>query len=329
MTTSGEERFTPTDVSVAIPSYGRDDVLVETVLACLGEREPPGQVIVVDQVPDHTPAVTMALQRLATQGRIQWETLRQPSQPVAMNHALRLASRPLVIFLDDDIVPAPGLTAAHALAHTQHPQAWAVAGQVLQPGEEPTVGRAAGKGFRADLDFRFSGRERAWVANLMSGNVSVRRERALAVGGFDENFSGGVAYRFDTEFARRILASGGRVLFEPSASIRHLRAQRGGTRGTGSHLSSSSPVHGMGDYYFALGAGLSASTCGYMLRRPLREISTRFHLRRPWFIPVKLLGEFRAFAAALSAVRRGPRLLPVQDLRDGLTLRAAGNPERR
>ena len=78
---------------------------------------------------------------------------------------------------------------------------------------------------------------------------------------------------------------------------------------TGSHLTSASPRHGMGDYYFALRSGMSRESAAYMLLRPFREVRTRFHLRQPWYIPVKLVGEMRAFAAAVGAWRRGPRLI--------------------
>jgi len=146
----------------------------------------------------------------------------------------------------------------------------------------------------------------------MAGNLSVKRDRALAVGGFDANFTPPVAYRFETEFARRLVAAGGRIRFEPRASIRHLRAARGGTRSQGGHLTSSSPVHGVGDYYYALRCGRGWERFWYVLRRPLREVRTRFHLLHPWYIPVKLVGEVRALALAVRLHRGGPRLLPQE-----------------
>jgi GT2 family glycosyltransferase len=160
-----------------------------------------------------------------------------------------------------------------------------------------------------DLRFAFNGHEPAWVTNVMAGNLCVKRERALAVGGFDANFTPPVAYRFETEFAKRLVAAGGRIRFEPAASIRHLRASRGGTRSQGSHLNSASPVHGVGDYYFALRCGRGWERAWYMARRPFREVRTRFHLRHPWYIPVKLIGEMRALLLALRLWRQGPRLL--------------------
>jgi hypothetical protein len=65
----------------------------------------------------------------------------------------------------------------------------------------------------------------------------------------------------------------------------------------------------MGDYYFAMRSGLSRETLSYLLKRPVREVATKFHLRHPWYVPVKLLGELRAFGAAVRGLHGGPRLL--------------------
>jgi GT2 family glycosyltransferase len=268
-------------------------------------------VLVVDQTSTHEPETESALRELTKDGRVRWLRLDRPSIPHAMNVALLEARRPLVLFLDDDIEPAEDLLAAHAGSYDDS-EAWAVVGQVLQPGEAPSPAhhRFRTNGLRAFLDFPFNSIEPAWVTNVMAGNLSVRKDRALAVGGFDENFVG-AAYRFETEFCRRLCRSGGRVLFQPRARIRHLRAPRGGTRVHGDHLTSPSPAHGVGDYYFALRQGLSLESVGYILARPLRKVWARFYLRRPWWVPVGLIGELRALLLAVRLVRRGPRYLTV------------------
>jgi GT2 family glycosyltransferase len=238
---------------------------------------------------------------------IRWQRLARPGIAPAMNAALRESAADIVLFVDDDVVPEAGLLSAHLAAHAEHGEAWAVAGQVLQPGQVPVPARRAEAepGLRADLDFPFHSTGRAWVRNVMAGNLSVRRAEALRIGGFDENFVG-VAYRFETEFARRIGHAGGRILFEPAASIRHLRAPSGGTRSYGNHLRSASPYHGAGDYYFALREGKGGARVAYVLRRILREVTTRYHARHPWFIPVKIVGELRALALALRLYAGGP-----------------------
>jgi GT2 family glycosyltransferase len=297
------------DVAVAIPTFGRDRVLVDSIRACLDDPQPPGEVIVVDQTPQHDPQTERTLRDWHNSGQIRWERLTRASQPAAMNHALTCTIKPLVLFLDDDIVPASGFVAAHAAAHCD-PSIWVVVGQIIQPWQQPSDIPAPPSHdlLRVDFDFPFHSTRKVELQNVMSGHMSVIRERALEAGGFDENFRG-AAYRFDTEFGRRVLRHGGRIMFEPAASIRHLRAERGGTRIQGDHLASASPNHGVGDYYFALLHGWRVDVAWYVVRRMIREVSTKFHLRHPWYIPIKLLGETRALCWAFQLLRRGPKLI--------------------
>jgi GT2 family glycosyltransferase len=190
----------------------------------------------------------------------------------------------------------------------------AEAGEDRESGERSPNVRAVASGHHSssllsDLNFGFSGSRGAWTGNVIACNLSVRKSQFLAAGGFDETFGPPVAYRFETEFAKRLVQAGGSIWFEPTASIRHLRVARGGTRSTGGHLTSASPVHGVGDYYYALRCGQGMERAVYMLRRPFREVRTRFHLRHPWWIPVKFVGELRALCLALKLHRHGPRLL--------------------
>jgi GT2 family glycosyltransferase len=293
-------------LTVALPTYRRERVLVDTIHHLL-EQSGPAEIVVLDQTPEHGSDVEHELSELAALGRIRWLRLSRPSIPAAMNHGLRVASRPIILFLDDDIVPCSDLLARHAAGYADL-RTVAVAGQVLQPGQEPEIPRSfTTAGFGAFLDFPFNSTERAVIANGMAGNLSMRRAAAVSAGGFDENFVG-VAYRFETEFCRR-LAGHGRIVFEPSASIRHLRAQEGGTRVYGDHRRSPSPAVGVGDYYFALRHGASLDSIAYLLGRPWREVVTRFHARRPWWIPVKLVGEIGALLWAFRLALRGPRYL--------------------
>ncbi len=303
-------RWSAADVAIAIPTYGRDEVLVDTIRSCLEQVEPAGELIVLDQTPQHDAAVEQLLSQWHTAGTIRWERLTRASQPAAMNRALEIATKPLVLFLDDDIVAAPGFIAAHAAAHHSE-ELWVVVGQIIQPWQEPAdVAPPPVKpgSLKADLEFPFHSVTPLPLQNVMSGHMSVRRDRALEIGGFDENFHG-AAYRFDTEFGRRALHHGGKIVFEPKASIRHLRAARGGTRIQGNHLASASPNHGVGDYYFALLHGCRIDVVWYCAHRMVREVCTKFHLKHPWYIPVKLVGELRAFGWACQLIRRGPALL--------------------
>jgi GT2 family glycosyltransferase len=142
----------------------------------------------------------------------------------------------------------------------------------------------------------------------MAGNLSVKRDRALAIGGFDENFVG-AAYRFETDFAMRIAAAGGKIWFEPGASLRHLQLSTGGLRSYGDHRSAPVPAHSAGDYYFALHH--LPRFWRYAATRVVKNVATRYLATHPWLIPAKLIGEARGLLLARKLHRKGRRLRVV------------------
>lgn len=297
-------------LSIAIPSYNRGAILVETIDRLLALDPRADEILVVDQTREHPPPIAERLAGWSASGAIRLIHLDEPSIPRAMNAALTAARSRYVLYLDDDIIPTPSLVSAHLAAYERSDIA-AVVGQVLQPGEEPAHFDEATlrRGAIPDLEFRFRHDRACDVRNVMAGNLSVERERALAIGGFDEAFVA-VAYRFESDFALRLTRAGGRIRFEPAASIRHLKAPSGGVRAYGDHRSSASPAHSAGDYYFA--RRHAPAFWRYVARRLVRNVATRFHLRHPWLIPPKLIGEARGLVLALRLASRPPRLLSTR-----------------
>jgi GT2 family glycosyltransferase len=283
-------------VTAVIPTYRREQVLIDTIEALLRLPHRAAQVIVVDQTAEHEAATREALRRLSDSGAILWMRRPQPSIPAAMNAGLIAATQPIVLFLDDDIAPEPGLVSAHHEAHEGHADA-IVAGRVLQPWDE---GQES-----ARSEAPFAGIRPQWVREFMGGNFSLARDRALALGGFDENFVR-VAYRFEAEFAYRWLASGRRIRFEPAACVHHLKVASGGTRTFGEHLTTWRPDHAVGAYYW----GLRTQSWREFFARPVRSVATRFHLRHPWRIPPTVIAELGGMLWALGLYFRGPRRIP-------------------
>ena len=290
------------EVSIIIPTYRRDQVLVDTVRDLLALDPPPAEILVLDQTPEHTPDVAAALRDWDFAGRIRWLRLPEPSIPRAMNRGLLEARQEIVLFLDDDIRPEPELLQAHLAAHREHDAAL-VAGRILQPWDE-------GKDFSAATQFHFAALQPAWIDEFMGCNFSVRRDVALALGGFDENFVK-VAYRFEAEFAHRLRRAGHRIYFEPAACLHHLKVSTGGTRSFGEHLTTVKPDHAVGAYYYVLRTEVGRAKLRALLERPLRAVMTRHHLRRPWWIPVTLIAEIAGMLWALVLYLRGPRYLPL------------------
>ena len=300
-------------LSIVIPTYNREKVLLNSISSLLLQASKLDrfcELIVVDQTTKHESKTQKQLECWHKQGDIVWIKQSEAHLTRAMNDGLSLATGDIVLFTDDDIIPEANLLAAHLRAHAQHSDITAVVGQVLQPGEVPEHidYTPRGKHLFRYLDFPFRQLEGSFVENVMAGNLSVVKTEAVALGGFDEAFLPPVASRFETEFAKRIVLSKGRIWFEPTASIHHLRASSGGTRSKGTHLNSASPRYSVGDYYYALRQGKGWERLWYVLRKPFREIRTRFHLRYPWWIPVKLLGEVRGFLQAYILFKQPPQL---------------------
>ena len=255
-------------VTIVVPTFGRDGVLVGTLERLVRLDPPAEEIVVVDQTPAHDEAAEAALARLEAGGAIRRVRLARPSIPGALNRGLLEARGELAVVVDDDVEPAA----------------------------------LEGKRF----EFRSSIAQE--TRDAMGGNFSVRRAFALSIGGFDESFAG-AAYRFESDFCLRARKAGARILFEPRASLRHLRAARGGTRAFGSHLTTMRPHHAVGEYYFLL-RHRPRGWLGQLLGRPWRAVATRFHARRPWRIPATWVAEFAGLAWAIGLVARPPRLLP-------------------
>ena len=187
-------------LSVAIPTYGRDAVLVDSIEDLLGLDRPPWELLIVDQTPRHDVATEESLSTWHASGKIRWIRLAEPSITGAMNRALLEARGDRVLFLDDDIRPDAQLLQAHQQAGESNPEAM-VAGRVLQPwhqGQEDPEGSP----------FLFNSLQPRQLQAFMGGNVAIPLARALALGGFDANFVK-VAYHFEAEFAHRWCEDGG------------------------------------------------------------------------------------------------------------------------
>lgn len=293
-------------LTVVIPTLDRGKVVVETIRLLRSLGRPPEQIIIADQTPRHEPEVRAELRRLHSSGSIKWLELRPPAIPRAMNIGLQEAENEIVLFLDDDIIPGPELVTSHLDAFVAD-DIWASAGQVLQPWQQPEV-LIGGSSKMESLSFPFHSTVEQPAANVMAGNLAVRKKRALEIGAFDENFTG-AAYRFETDFAWRILDEGGRIVFSPRASIRHLKLDRGGLRSFGEHRAVSSDVHTSGDYYFAMLHLAGLAKWRYFATRLRQNLLNRFMLRHPGSFPRKLLSEVRGFRAGRKLAMQGRKLL--------------------
>jgi glycosyltransferase involved in cell wall biosynthesis len=280
-------------ISVVIPTYRREQVLVDTLHLVTPLLQPGDEMLVIDQTPVHGPQTEQALRELADAGVIRWVRRDKPNTCAAMNAGARLARGDVLLFLDDDVIPDTGLLEAHRVAMSRPDPPPAVCGQVLQPwhqGPVPVV-----RDFALEFDPAYD--KPCEILSPIACNLSLRRETFLRVGGCDENFAG-PCYRLETELSYRINRLLGRkVAFAPQGRIVHLRAGGGtrtfGGKDTWGHIGGS-----MGDYYFAVRCLPWHRCAWYSLKRFVRAPVNRYTLRRPWLVPVLYVREAVAWLQA-------------------------------
>jgi glycosyltransferase involved in cell wall biosynthesis len=287
-------------ISIAIPTLGRDDVLLNSINKLLLLDIRADEILIVDQSDKHAENTTNQLQNWHQQGKIKWIRIKYKSITHAMNIALKKALSDRVLFLDDDIIPDKGLVKEH-LKYSEKKPSLIIAGRVLQPWHK-------GKEDSVDNPFLFNSLEERYVRSFMGGNVSIPRTEALRIGGFDTNFVR-VAYHFEAEFAYRWINHGNQIFYASKALIHHLKTERGGTRSYGDHLTTIKPDHAVGRHYYYL--------CRYsprqaVIRSLLNVVSsclTKHHLKHPLWIPFTLISELTAFFWALALFKSGRGLI--------------------
>ncbi|MGD9497443.1 MAG: glycosyltransferase family 2 protein [Armatimonadota bacterium] len=200
---------------VIIPTYNRRETLAR-VLRGLEQQDTPellGTVVVVDD--GSTDGTAEAVRSLATPLRICLLEGRKGGPAAARNAGIAAAEAERILFLCDDIEPAPQLLAAHAARSRDVNDAHAVVGRVDWPPGTRVRHFARfvmeryhfGFGALADLE------ELPFHA-FITANLSIARELVLSLGGFDEGFTYGWE---DTDLGLRATLQGVRLLYAPQA----------------------------------------------------------------------------------------------------------------
>lgn len=215
-------------ISVVIPTLNREKELIDTIEKVLEDKYPDFEVIVVDQTEIHRPETADRLSELREKVEIIAEPIK--SLPHARNVGVAHSSGEIILFLDDDIIPQPGLISAHAALY-EDAKVGGVGGRIVAAGDEgkPEPSRVVTiTAWGAFKDY-FYATHAEKVATVRGANMSFRRDLYIKLGGFDENYVGN-AMREETDFSFRLRKLGYRLVFEPAAEVFHLLTPTGGAR---------------------------------------------------------------------------------------------------
>lgn len=294
-------------ISIVIPSYNRGQVLLDTI-SYLSALEPrAAEIIVIDQTVSYSKNIHEQLQEWHKKNAIKWIRRSEPSVVKAMNCGLLLAKCNAVLFLDDDIKPFDDLLIRHYEYFTQE-DCSLIAGRVVQPWDKPE-----GLPNNSSSEFSFNGLNSCTAEYFIGANFLVDRRAALAVGGFDENFIG-AAHDYEREFSDRLIGAEYRIAYCGAAAVLHLKEPVGGIRTYGHFLKNVKPHHAFGSYYYILVSKLVTNKTARIILHAIKRVSTRTHLKQPWWIPLTLIGDFLGLLWALKRKVAGQALINYDEL---------------
>lgn len=136
------------------------------------------------------------------------------------NRAIADATGEIMVFLDDDLIVAPGYLAAVEDFFDTHREFGAMKGRIL-PAEDPEkkVGPMA---VYLDLPIADHGDEVVEVRGVLGANMAYRADALRQVGPFDERLGPGAGgHEEETEMSQRIRRAGFRIGYAPRALVYH------------------------------------------------------------------------------------------------------------
>ena len=208
-----------TAVSVIVPTVGRPGA-VERCLAALARERADGvpfEVVLVDDAPTGAADGTAVAPPAPTWVR----SIRTggAGAAAARNAGAAAARADLLLFLDDDLVPEPGLVRHHIERHRA-----AAAGRIVigYSPPRPALRTLAALGAALWWEDHYRGKRDAGAMTFveaLSGNMSISRTTWERLGAFDVDF--GRLRREDWEWGIRALQAGTEIVYAPEAVAAH------------------------------------------------------------------------------------------------------------
>src|SRR6185295_3835094 len=208
------------NISVIIVTYNRDGALCETLQSLLTQSQSPREIILVDQSSHHDNETKTFLNQLSASKTINYIFQQEPNAQKARNRAISEAKGEVLLFVDDDVTAGSDLIESHWRNYVDE-ELMAVCGFFTEPGSDTTdqLSTDCSDPLTGWIYFPHSYSKRVECALWPSGNGSIRREIAIAIGGFDENYT--YTHFDDTDFSARLKKLGVKTIHDPSARLFH------------------------------------------------------------------------------------------------------------
>jgi GT2 family glycosyltransferase len=205
-------------ISVVVPTYNRVARLTAVLEAFAAQTLEPDRFEVVVVSDGSTDGTDSFLKTVHTPFPLTTATQANAGPAAARNRAVELARGRLVLFVDDDIVPAPDLIERHLLAHGEATNRVVIGPMLTDPAfaYQPWIAWEQAMLYK-QYDAMRNGVYAPTFRQFYTGNASILRELFEQAGGFDTKFRRAE----DVELAYRLDELGAEFVFDESATGYH------------------------------------------------------------------------------------------------------------
>jgi GT2 family glycosyltransferase len=207
-------------ISIVIPTMNRLASLQQVISGLLSLTYPASEFEVIVVSDGSTDGTNSYLTRLTTPFRLVPLLQANSGAAGARNAGIAAAEGELIVFLDDDTVPAPDLLEEHERMQDSHCKRAVVIGPMRTPPHpwrpSPWVGWELTR-LAKQYQRMVNGDWQPTPRQFYTANASVPRQMVIQAGGFDPSFRRAE----DVELAYRLEAQGAVFVFAPQAVVYH------------------------------------------------------------------------------------------------------------
>ena len=295
------------DVSVILPTYNRNAVLRKTI-ECLLKQDPAAkEIIVIDQSRNHDEETRAFLDACKSNQYFRYIYQSEPNAQRARNRGIAESTGEVLLFVDDDVEMDGSLIGAHWQNYSD-PEMGAVCGFYLEPGESPMDELPASclKPLTGWIQTPHGYTKRFDSYLLSTCNGSVKREIAVKLGGFDENFTHTLLD--DTDFSCRLKQLGVKSVHDPEARLMHLKEPSGGKRPGQKNQYAIADSNLWYTWFYFFGSNFGWKSWREILIRLRGTVFRRVNIIRPWYLAQALIFCGQGAIRARRVMRGGRKL---------------------
>lgn len=206
-------------VSVVCATYQRTALLPAFVDAVLADPAATELIVVTAD----TESVRVLGGLRSRHGRLRVLQVGEPQHHAALDAGVAAAASEVVLLLDDDVLPGPGLATGHARHHARHDCLVVVGYMPVHLDGHPRPADVAAQIYARTYERhcdRIESGENGVLDELWTGNVSVRRVHCIRVGLDSPDFA--AFYHADRDLGLRLADAGLIGVFDRTLAASHL-----------------------------------------------------------------------------------------------------------